>query len=136
MTFRQNSVLTKLQYFVVNAAVFFLLLLSEKTDFESSEILSRNKDLVKILLEYLKDVETYGRHWKMCFNARDHSYSVDSFHALCNNKGPTVTLVEVDGYYVFGGYTDQAWTSGKCHDNTRSVVATRAIAKVFLVTQD
>ncbi|CAH3144226.1 unnamed protein product, partial [Porites evermanni] len=82
----------------------------EKTDFESSEILSHNKDLLKILLEYLKDVETNGKHWKLCFNARDHSYSAASFHALCNNKGPTVTLVEV-GHLVFGGYTDQPWTS-------------------------
>lgn len=133
MTFRQNSVLTRLQYSVVNATFFFFYL--EKTDFESSEILSHNKDLLKILLEYLKHVETNGKHWKLCFNARDHSYSAASFHALCNNKGPTVTLVEV-GHLVFGGYTDQPWTSCKCHDTTRSVVATRAIAKVFLVTDD
>ena len=123
-----------LQYSVLNAS-FFLLLLSEKTDFESSEILSHNEDLLKILLEYLKYVETNGKYWKMCFNAREHSYSSASFHALCNNKGPTVTLVEV-GLYVFGGYTDQAWTSCKCHDNTRSVVATQAITKVILVTDD
>ena len=114
---------------------FVLLLLSEKTDFEDSEILYHNKGLLKILLGYLKDVETNGKHWKMCFNARHHSYSAASFHALCNNKGPTVTLVEV-GRYVFGGYTDQAWTSCKCLDTTRIVVATRTIAKVFLVTDD
>lgn len=83
---------------------------TEKTaDFEDSEILSHNKGL-KILLGYLKDVKTNGKHWKMCFNARHHSYSAASFHAFCNNKGPTVTLVEV-GRYVFGGYTDKAWTS-------------------------
>lgn len=114
---------------------FVLLLLSEKTDLEDSEILYHNKGLLKILLGYLKDVETNGKHWKMCFNARQHSYSAASFHALCNNKGPTVTLVEV-GRYVFGGYTDQAWTSCKCLDTTRIVVATRTIAKVFLVTDD
>lgn len=135
MTFRENSVITRLQYSVVNTAFFFLLLLSEKSDFENSEILSHNEGLLKTLLEYMKDVETNGKHWKMCFNARDHSYSASSFHAYCNHKGPTVTLVEV-GRYVFGGYTDQAWTSCKCHDTTRSVVPTRAVAKVFLDTDD
>lgn len=80
------------------------------TDFESSEILSGNEGLFNILLEYLKDVETYGKHWKRCFNARDYSYSAASFHTYCNNKGPTVTLVEV-GRHVFGAYSDQAWTS-------------------------
>ena len=115
---------------------FFFFLLSEKTDFDS-EILSHNEDLVKILLEYLKDVETNGKHWKRCFNAREHSYSAASFHALCDNKGPTVTLVEVlPGRSVFGGYTDRVWTTSKCHDATRSVVATRAITKVFLITDD
>ena len=135
MTFRQNSSLTRLQYFVVNAAFFSRLLLPEKTDFQSSEILSRNKDLLETLLAYLKDVETNGKHWKMCFNAKDHSYRATSFHSLCDNKGPTVTLVEV-GVYVFGGYTDQAWTQCKCHDTARIVVATQTIPKVFLVTDD
>ena len=85
MTFRQNSVLTRLQYSVVNAAFFFLLLISEKTDFESSEILSHNEDLLKILLEYLKDVETDGKRWKRCFNARDHSYSAAWLHVHNND---------------------------------------------------
>ena len=71
----------------------------------------------------------------MCFDARDYSYSAASFHAHCNNKGSTVTLVEV-GHNVFGGYIDLAWTSSKCYDTTRSVIATRGIAKVFLVTDD
>lgn len=93
---------------------------TEKSDFENSEILSHNEGLLNTLLEYMKDVETNGKQWKMCFNARDHSYSASSFHAYCNNKGPTVTLVEV-GRYVFGGYTDQAWTSaGSYKSSTRS----------------
>ena len=81
-------------------------------------------------------METNGKHWKRCFNARDHSYSAASFHELCDNKGPTVTLIEVDEYYVFGGYNDQAWIAGTCHDTARSVVAKRAIAKVLLITGD
>ena len=94
---------------------FCVLLLSEKADFDS-EILSHNEGLLKILLEYLKDVETNGKHWKRCFNARDHSYSAASFHALCDNKGPTLTLFQFR-QYVIGGYTDQPWTTRKCHND-------------------
>ena len=113
----------------------FFFYSSAKVGFVSSEILSDNEDLFKILLKYLKDVETNGKEWKMCYNAKEHSYSAASFHDHCNNKGPTVTLARV-GQFVFGGYTDQAWTSSKCHDTTRSVAATRAIPKLFLATDD
>ena len=106
--------------FCYKCSVSFPLILSEKTtDFESSEILSGNEGLFSILSEYLKDVEPYGKHWKRCFSARAYSYSAASFHTYCNNKGPTVTLVKA-GSYVFGGYTDQAWASCKCRDNTRN----------------
>ena len=31
-----------------------------------------------------------------------------NFHAHCDNKGPTVTVVK-SGNYIFGGYTEQSW---------------------------
>ena len=39
--------------------------------------------------------------------SRDGWESVD-FHAHCDNKGPTVTVVK-SGNYIFGGYTEQSW---------------------------
>jgi len=37
--------------------------------------------------------------------------SVSTFHARCDDEGPTVTLVETTLGVVFGGYTDQSWSS-------------------------
>merc|ERR1711920_990599 len=34
-----------------------------------------------------------------------------TFHARCDNEGPTVTIVETTTGTVFGGYTDVAWAS-------------------------
>ena len=31
-----------------------------------------------------------------------------NFHAYCDNKGPTVTVIK-SGNYIFGGYTDNDW---------------------------
>ena len=31
-----------------------------------------------------------------------------SFHALCNYREPTVTVVK-SGDYIFGGYTERSW---------------------------
>jgi len=33
-----------------------------------------------------------------------------NFHDKCDNKGPTVVIVESTDGYVFGGYTDQSWS--------------------------
>ena len=37
-----------------------------------------------------------------------HGWSAQNFHMMCDNKGPTVTIVRV-GECIFGGYTDQNW---------------------------
>ena len=39
--------------------------------------------------------------------SRDGWESID-FHAHCDNKGPTVTVVK-SGNYIFGGYTELSW---------------------------
>jgi len=40
-----------------------------------------------------------------------------TFHALCDNKGPTFVLVRV-GPYIFGGFASSSWNA----NNTRSVM--------------
>jgi len=39
-----------------------------------------------------------------------NGFSTSQFHALCNNVGPTVTIVKSGGY-LFGGYNPFSWTS-------------------------
>jgi len=34
-----------------------------------------------------------------------------AFHRLCDDQGPTVTLIKSSGWYVFGGYAGLAWSS-------------------------
>ena len=42
--------------------------------------------------------------------SRDGS-DCSSFHRNCDNKGPTLTLIETDKVYKFGGYTPLDWES-------------------------
>jgi len=37
--------------------------------------------------------------------------SVSTFHSRCNDEGPTVTIVETTLGVMFGGFTDQSWSS-------------------------
>ncbi|KAK8805892.1 hypothetical protein WA158_002548 [Blastocystis sp. Blastoise] len=55
------------------------------------------------------------KKWKLLFRASEHNYSISSFHDNCNHKGETVTIIKHIGHNnkinIFGGYTDQDWTS-------------------------
>jgi len=42
--------------------------------------------------------------------ASEDGDGADNFHDKCDNKGPTVVIVESTDGYVFGGYTDQSWS--------------------------
>ena len=73
-----------------------------------SEILRDHPDYEQTLKEFMEPVQVTGKQWQLCFRASENSYSASVFHAACDNKGPTVTLVQV-GDNVFGGYTDKSW---------------------------
>eukprot|EP01084_Bolivina_argentea_P290587 499190_1 len=47
-----------------------------------------------------------------------HERSAKEFHAKCDNKGTTITIIQNDINYVFGGYTTAPWScvSGYKHD--------------------
>jgi hypothetical protein len=40
-----------------------------------------------------------------------HGKTAYDFHAQCDNKGPTITLVRCTGGFIFGGFTPEPWQS-------------------------
>ena len=48
--------------------------------------------------------------WRLLFRASRDGFAAKSFHSKCDNKGPTVTVVQ-SGSFVFGGFADAAWSS-------------------------
>lgn len=46
--------------------------------------------------------------WIPCYVALRHGWNVSSFHELCDNMAPTLTIVRKDNY-VFGGFTENSW---------------------------
>ena len=43
-----------------------------------------------------------------CWRAKTDGWAASTFHSNCDEKGPTVTIIQV-GSYIFGGYTDVSW---------------------------
>ena len=36
------------------------------------------------------------------------------FYSKCDNKGETITVIQITGGFIFGGFSDKPWTfSGK-----------------------
>jgi len=72
-------------------------------------------------LEHKKKLnEFYGKidqQWELIYKASRDGFDVDAFHTRCNNKGPTMTIIQSDNNYLFGGYTSIPWTSDNSYKN-------------------
>ena len=58
--------------------------------------------------------EFYGntnQRWELIYKASRDGFAASTFHKRCNNKGPTMTIIQSNNNYLFGGYTSIPWTS-------------------------
>jgi len=82
--------------------------------FEESTILT-NAERQQILNGWLP-TDLKGE-WRLLFRASRDGFTAENFHSRCNNKGPTVTIVQ-SGENIFGGFTEKSWRS-KLVDQTK-----------------
>ena len=75
----------------------------------NSTIISSNTfyraELASFLAPAVGEIES---KWKRCHSALANGRDPITFHANCDNKKHTVTIIEKKPY-IFGGYTDIAW---------------------------
>ena len=50
----------------------------------------------------------------LLYRASRDGWVASKFHAICDHREPTVTVVR-SGDYIFGGYTEESWDKGKLH---------------------
>lgn len=62
------------------------------------------------LFRWLLDVRHSFRVWKQCYHALRHGWNSLTFHRLCDNKGPTLTVIRINNT-IFGGFADKSWKS-------------------------
>ena len=74
-------------------------------EFEESVILT-NEGHRRVLKTWLP----IKSEWRLLFRASRDGFAALAFHFKCNNKGPTITVVKSGGN-IFGGFTENAWTS-------------------------
>jgi hypothetical protein len=54
--------------------------------------------------------------WTMCYSKTTNGALSETFHDLCNNRGPSVTIIKLDNGFIFGGYNDYSWTSNSTYN--------------------
>ncbi|RNA05500.1 BTB POZ domain-containing KCTD21 [Brachionus plicatilis] len=77
-----------------------------KNEFAESLILTRTlaKRLIK-LCELAKSSD-----WELIYRASRDGFSADDFHFKCDNVIKTLTLIQTQDNFIFGGYTEQSWS--------------------------
>ena len=75
-----------------------------------SAILGNDHNYLSILSNWLKPVmQSQSSYWNRCWRASLDGWDGRTFHSLCDNKGPSVTIIRV-GQYIFGGYSSASWS--------------------------
>ena len=77
--------------------------------FEESDILTSEEHQQSLKGWLPTDLEG---EWRLLFRASRDGFGSQTFHSKCDDKGPTVTIVK-NGGYIFGGFTEKSWISGK-----------------------
>jgi len=77
-------------------------------NFDSSLIIGSDKSWQNNITNWLGDIK---RTVKLLYRATRDGFNPQQFHTLCDNKGPTITLVRDDKGRCFGGYTSLSWQS-------------------------
>ena len=90
-------------------------------------IMSISEDLT--FYQSLKTKLPNIKNLQLLFKGSDHDFSAKQFHSLCDNKGPTITIIESEYGNIFGGYTSKSW-------NTNFTFVKDENAFVFLIKSD
>ena len=77
----------------------------------------------------LKAELTNIKEFELLFRASEHDYSVLKFHSLCDNKGPTLSIIKSNSGNIFGGYTSISWSTSDSWVNDPN-------AFIFLIKSD
>ncbi|XP_044181237.1 uncharacterized protein LOC114975424 [Acropora millepora] len=83
----------------------------------NSTIIGDNQTYLVMLSRWLRPVAQINGQWILCWRASLHGWAGTTFHSLCDNKGPTVTIVKDTNNNIFGGYTSIPWRSENRYKN-------------------
>jgi hypothetical protein len=87
----------------------------DNTEFNDSTILTNEayrRFVLSLFIGYI-----FNAKMKRLYRATANGFSAAQFHALCNDKGPTLSLIRTTAGHIFGGFTTISWDSSCSYKN-------------------
>ncbi|CAH3192628.1 unnamed protein product, partial [Porites evermanni] len=80
--------------------------------FNAPTILGNGSRYLENLASFLEPVinSSVRSRFVSCWHAKEDGWAASTFHSNCDDKGPTVTIIQVRSF-IFGGYSDVTWKS-------------------------
>ena len=85
--------------------------MKEKIERIEKDFYVEENEKLKLIKNWIYEDKKTRPLLKLLFKMVRDGDSTKSFHNLCDNKGPTVTIIETDDNYLFGGFTNGSWDS-------------------------
>eukprot|EP01083_Nonionella_stella_P141336 435246_1 len=98
-------------------------LVSQKSQHYIDSCMDLTDEEQKLLRKWIHEGDR--RTFDLLYRASEHDFSAATFHEKCDNRGSTLTLVQSEQGYIYGGYTDVCWQSSggwKYDTNRRTCV--------------
>lgn len=70
-----------------------------------------NSKNAMILYKWIQKTRFKGKSWKLCYKASKDGFSCYTFHAKCDNVGPTIVVIQSTNGNIFGGFAGIDWAS-------------------------
>ena len=89
--------------------------------FFSSKIIGENEKYIKMLNNWINPSKTIRT--ELLYRLSKNGEQISTFHELCDNKGPTLTLFYINDGNIVGIYTPLSWdTSGKWKNDMETFI--------------
>ena len=72
----------------------------------------------ELLIKWVQEASEKKPEFKLLWKGSRDGFGAGTFHAMCDGKGPTLTIVKSTDGYIFGGYLAISWFTGgkRTHD--------------------
>ena len=101
--------------------------------FNESKTLTNNAQKSFVVSMFIGVV--FGSKVTLLYSGSVHGFEASKFHSLCDNKGPTLTIIKTTQGHTFGGFTKTSWDSSNSykHDNSSFLFSVDKLTKYPII---
>ena len=106
----------KLDEFINNIKTFGKIITSGFYILKTSSIIEEDKNNFELIEKWIEEtINKKVKKYELIFKMSEYGTKSENFHEICNDKGPTLTLVKATKNKIFGGFTPLNWKNeGGC----------------------